>query len=267
VKATVRGVTLHYEESGRGEPVLLLPGTGARGRSWWLHQVPALVGAGFRAITPDNRGAGDSDPPPAGMTIDDLVADAAGLIERLCDGPCRLIGSSMGAHIVQELVLARPELARQAVLMASRGRADAMSRAQARADRALYDDGVDLPAAYDAVTRAMQGLSPHTLADEQKAQDWLDLLEMSGGGIDAGVRAQLGVDLDVDRLTAYRAIRVPTLVIGFADDLIAPPYRGRELADAIPGAAYAEIPAAGHYGYLEQPGAVNAAILRFFTPA
>jgi pimeloyl-ACP methyl ester carboxylesterase len=254
VKVTVRGVTLHYEESGRGEPVLLVPGMGARGRTWWLHQVPALVGAGYRAITLDNRGAGHSDPAPGGMTIDDLVADVAALIEHLCDGPSRLVGSSLGAHIVQELILARPGLARQAVLMASRGRPDAFSRALARAEKSRYDDAVDLPAAYDAVMRAMQNLSPHTLADEQKAQDWLDIFEMSAAGPDDGVRAQLDVDVHTDRLSAYAAIRVPTLVVAFADDMVAPTVRGRELAATIPGAEYAEIPAAGHYGFLEQPG-------------
>jgi pimeloyl-ACP methyl ester carboxylesterase len=267
VRATVRGVTLHYEESGRGEPVLLVPGTGARGRTWWLHQVPALVGAGYRAITLDNRGAGHSDPAPDGMTIDDLVADAAALIGDLCDGPARLIGSSMGAHIVQELALARPELARQAVLMASRGRPDAFSLALTRSFKALHDAGTDVPAACDAVIRAMQNLSPHTLTDEQKVQDWLDVFEMSAAGPDDGVRAQLDIDLHTDRLAAYAAIRVPTLVVAFADDLVSPPLRGRELAAAIPGAGYAEIPAAGHYGYLEQPAAVNAAVLSFFAQA
>ena len=54
-------------------------------------------------------------------------------------------------------------------------------------------------------------------------------------------------------------------VISFADDLVAPPPRGRELASTIPSARYLEIPDAGHYGYLEQPGAVNAAVLDFFA--
>jgi pimeloyl-ACP methyl ester carboxylesterase len=54
-------------------------------------------------------------------------------------------------------------------------------------------------------------------------------------------------------------------VLSFADDLVAPAARGRELAAAIPGARYTEIRDAGHYGYLEQPEAVNAAMLRFFA--
>ncbi|GAA3239611.1 alpha/beta fold hydrolase [Dactylosporangium siamense] len=258
--------TLHYEETGTGDAVVLVPGTGAAGRTWRLHQVPALVAAGYRAITVDNRGVPPSDPAGPGLTVADLVADTAGLVERLAGGPCRLVGSSMGAHIVQELLLTRPDLATQAVLMGSRGRPDAFSRALAAAERSLHDEHVQVPAGYDATMRALRNLSPRTLQDDQAVQDWLDIFEMSAPDVtDRGVRAQLDVDMRTDRLGAYRRISTPTLVLSFADDLVAPAARGRELAAAIPGARYTEIRDAGHYGYLEQPDAVNAAMLRFFA--
>ena len=260
------GVTLHYEEAGRGEPVLLLPGSGSRGRTWLLHQVPALVDAGYRAITLDNRGAGKSGPARPGLTVGDLVADTAAVIEQVAGGPCRLVGTSMGAFVVQELLLVRPQLASRAVLMASRARPDAMSLAMAAAERELADSGAALPPAYDAVQRALQNLSPRTLADPDEVQDWLDILEMSPTDwTDPGQRAQLDVTLDGDRRAAYATITVPTLVMSFADDLLAPPVRGRELAEAIPSAVYTEIADAGHYGYLERPEAVNQAMLRFLA--
>ena len=43
---TVRGVTISFDEYGSGEPVILLTGTGGRGREWSAHQVPALTSAG-----------------------------------------------------------------------------------------------------------------------------------------------------------------------------------------------------------------------------
>ncbi|AGZ44707.1 alpha/beta fold hydrolase [Actinoplanes friuliensis] len=260
----VGDITLHYEESGRGAPVLLIPGTAARGRTWWLHQVPALVAAGYRAITLDNRGVGKSGPAVPGLSIADLVGDTVAVIEQVVGGPCRLIGTSMGAYVVQELLVTRPDLVYRAVLMAGRARPDAVSATLAAAERALVAAGVVLPPEYDAVTRALQNLSPRTLEDPVTAQDWLDILEMSPTDwTDAGHRAQLGVTVDTDRRAAYRTITVPTLVMSFADDLIAPAVRGRELAAAIPGARYAEIADAGHYGYLEQPDAVNSALLAF----
>jgi len=259
-------VRVHYDQTGRGEPVLLIPGTGARGRTWSLHQVPALVEAGYRALTLDNRGVGLSGPAKPGLTVDDLVTDVATVIETVLGQPCRLIGSSMGAHIVQELIVTRPELCRQAVLMASRARPDAFSLAFAAAERTLYDSGARVPADYDAVTRALQNLSPSTLRDNNAVQDWLDVFEMSPvERADPGQRAQLDVVIDTDRRAAYRSIRVPALVISFVDDLVAPPCCGRELAATIPSARYVEIRDAGHYGYLEKPEAVNAALLDFFA--
>ena len=264
----VGDITLHYEESGRGAPVLLIPGTAARGRTWSLHQVPALVGAGYRAITVDNRGVGGSGPAAPGLTVGNLVADTVAMIERVAGGPCRLIGASMGAYVVQELLLARPELVSQAVLMASRARPDAVSLALAAADRVMAGAGIALPPEYDAVNRALQNLSPRTLEDQENAQDWLDILEMSPTDwSDPGQRAHLDVVVDTDRRAAYQGIRVPTLVLSFADDLVAPEARGRELADTIPESRYVRIADAGHYGSLERPAAVNDAILGFFAGA
>lgn len=264
----VGDITLHYEESGRGAPVLLIPGTAAAARTWWLHQVPALAEAGYRAITPDNRGVGRSGPAAPGLTVRDLVADTVAIIERVAGGPCRLIGTSMGAYVVQEVLVARPELVSQAVLMAGRARPDAVSLALAAADRAMAAAEPALPPEYDAVNRALQNLSPRSLEDEENAQDWLDILELSPTDW-AGPeqRAHLDVVVDTDRRPAYRGIRVPTLVLSFADDLIAPEARGRELADTIPDARYVRIADAGHYGFLEQPAAVNDAILGFFAGA
>jgi pimeloyl-ACP methyl ester carboxylesterase len=96
-------------------------------------------------------------------------------------------------------------------------------------------------------------------------QDWLDLFEFSGSGISAGVRAQLEVEDFSDRLAAYGRIRVPSLVIGFADDLMVPSYLAREVAEVIPGARYEEIEDCGHFGYLERPAEVNKLLLKFFT--
>lgn len=64
---------------------------------------------------------------------------------------------------------------------------------------------------------------------------------------------------------AYNAITRPLLVIGFTDDRMIPAYLCREVADAVPGAQYVEIPDAGHSGYLEQPEKVNQLILDFLA--
>jgi alpha/beta hydrolase fold len=82
-------------------------GQAAGGNVWTTFQVPALNKAGYEAITFDNRGIPPSDAPPGDYSLADLVADTAGLIEALDAGPCRLVGTSMGAFIATELAVSR----------------------------------------------------------------------------------------------------------------------------------------------------------------
>lgn len=260
----INGIDLSFDDHGAGEPVVMVTGTGAPGRVWRTHQVPALKAAGYRVITLDNRGIPPTGPCPDDFTLDDMAADIAGLIEYLGAGPCRVVGFSLGAIIVQQLLVARPELVRQAVLIATCGRADALIAAMSAADMEMCDSGVKLPPRFSAYIHAIQNLSPETLNDEDKLRDWLDILEMSMPDLSA-VRRQLSLQMIPSLLPEYRGITCPCLVIGFQDDLVVRPYLAREVADVIPGSTYTEIPGCGHYGYLEKPAEVNAAIVGFFA--
>ncbi|PPK68820.1 thioesterase [Actinokineospora auranticolor] len=259
---TENGIRLSYHDHGGGPPVLLLTGTGAAGSVWDLHQVPALRAAGFRVITMDNRGIPPSDDGAAGFTIDDLVADVVALIDHLGVAPCHVVGTSMGAYIAQELALAHPELVDAVVLMAACGRSSLVQRVLAEGEAELIARGTALPPGLHAAIRAMHNLGPDTLADDDLAADWLDLFAASGSW-GPGVRAQLLLSALPDRLDAYRAIKVPSHVISFEHDLVAPPAAGRELAAAIPGATHRTVPGCGHFGYLENPDAVNREVVEF----
>ena len=66
-----------------------------------------------------------------------------------------------------------------------------------------------------------------------------------------------------DMTAALGRIRCPTLVIVGREDVISPPTEMRDMASAIPGCKFVEIPDAGHLSPLENPAAVNAAIGEF----
>ncbi|MEV0250331.1 alpha/beta hydrolase [Nocardia sp. NPDC050712] len=273
--ATVNGIPLNYQVKGDrakgtdvkggGPLVVMIMGTGSPGRVWELHQVPALLAAGYRVCTFDNRGIAPTFEGAGGIHIDELVADTAALIELLGEGPALVVGTSMGARVAQELALARPDLVRKAVFMAGHGRLDQFQKTLSLGEHALDASGAQLPAKYEAAMTAVMNLSPATMANANAARDWLDLFEFTGGPVTPGIRAQRRMDHDFDRVQAYRGITVPCLSVGFADDRMIPPYLSREVADAIPGARYQEIPDAGHFGYLERPEAVNKILLDFFA--
>lgn len=256
-------MNLAYEEAGSGDPVLFIAGTGGAGRTWHIHQVPAFVAAGYRCITFDNRGIGATEN-AGGFSTEQMVADTAELIERVAGGPTRLVGLSMGAFIAQELMLARPDLVHQGVLMGTRARLDDTRKAFRAAEVALAESGIDLPPAYAAKVRVLENFSPKTI-NSPAVGEWLEMFTAFPLKRTAGWRAQLTVVPRENRLPAYRSMTTPVLVIGFADDVITPPALGRELGEALPNGRYVQIANAGHLGFLERPDTVNTAMLEFFA--
>lgn len=255
------GIRLAYGRQGRGERVLLIMGQAAAGRVWTLYQTPALVRAGYQAITLDNRGIPPSDVPRGKYSLADMVADTKGVIEALEAAPCRIVGASLGAMIAQELAISWPHLVRCAVLIATKSRSDAARAAMEQSERALLESGIELPGDYQAATAVLQMLSPATLNSDADVTLWLETFRLSSGRDNA--RGQAWIDTGTDRRAALREVTVPCRVIAFADDLITPPHLGAEVAESIPDCDFVEIPGCAHSGYLERPSKVNSAIIEF----
>jgi pimeloyl-ACP methyl ester carboxylesterase len=260
------GIRLAFERHGRGERVLFIMGSSAGGRVWTLHQTPAVVAAGYQAITFDNRGIPPSQVPPGRYSLDDMVADTKGVIEAIGAAPCCIVGTSLGAVVAQELAIRWPELVRCAVLMSTKSRSDPTRLAHGRAYQALAESGVQLPPEFRASVTAFEMLSPATLNDPVASAAWLDTLRHAAVTSPAGLGGgQEWVDLTDDRRDTLRGITAPCRVITFADDLVTPPFLGAEVAEAIPDCDLIEIENAGHFGYLERPAETNSAILEFLA--
>jgi alpha-beta hydrolase superfamily lysophospholipase len=88
-------IEIHYEDHGAGQPVVLIHGYPLSGRAW-DKQVPALLDAGYRAITYDRRGFGASSQPATGYDYDTFAADLHALLEHLDLDDTVLVGHSMG---------------------------------------------------------------------------------------------------------------------------------------------------------------------------
>src|SRR3954462_6638105 len=88
-------ITIHYEDVGSGQPVVLIHGFPLSGRSW-EKQIPPLLEAGFRVITYDRRGFGQSSQPSVGYDYDTFAADLHKLLTELDLRDAVLTGFSMG---------------------------------------------------------------------------------------------------------------------------------------------------------------------------
>ncbi len=88
-------IEIYYEDHGAGQPVVLIHGYPLSGRAG-DKQVPALLDAGYRVITYDRRGFGQSSQPTAGYDYDTFAADLSALLEHLDLRDAVLVGHSMG---------------------------------------------------------------------------------------------------------------------------------------------------------------------------
>lgn len=116
------GITIHYEERGSGDPLILIMGLGAPGSRWEDHA--SCYEQHFRCILIDNRGAGGSDKPQGPYSTHTMAEDVAGLMQTLGIENARVAGISMGSAIAQELALSYPERVHSLVLISSWSRCD-----------------------------------------------------------------------------------------------------------------------------------------------
>jgi non-heme chloroperoxidase len=100
---TATPTEIFYEDLGAGQPVVLIHGWPLSGRMW-EGQVSALLDAGFRTITYDRRGFGQSGRPTAGYDYDTFASDLNDLLTKLNLTNVALFGFSMGGGEVARYV-------------------------------------------------------------------------------------------------------------------------------------------------------------------
>jgi pimeloyl-ACP methyl ester carboxylesterase len=112
-------VEIAYNDQGTGDPVLLIHGFASNARVNWVDTgwVKTLVDAGFRVITIDNRGHGESEKlyDPKFYEAAEMAEDARRLLDHLGVERCYVMGYSMGARISAFLAIMHPRRVRAAV--------------------------------------------------------------------------------------------------------------------------------------------------------
>lgn len=265
-RAPANGITIEYETFGdpAAPPVLLVMGLGAQMISWNDEFCELLAGRGFHVIRFDNRDcglstwmdeAGPADIPGAingeaapAYTLDDMAADAVGLLDALRIPAAHVVGASMGGFIAQLAAINHPERVLTLTSIMS-GPAHPESAAPTHEATAV----LFVPPAATREERITQDMwirrvlmGPADPFDEQVER------ARAERGIDrayhpAGTGRQFAAVLAGEpRLERLRGLRVPTLVIHGLADILVPVENGRAVAAAVPGARLLEIEGMGH---------------------
>jgi non-heme chloroperoxidase len=96
-------IELYYEDHGTGRPVVLIHGYPLNGHSW-ERQHRVLLDAGYRVVTYDRRGFGQSSQPTIGYEYDTFAADLKALLDHLDLTDATLVGFSMGSGEVTRYI-------------------------------------------------------------------------------------------------------------------------------------------------------------------
>ena len=102
-KENASDIELYYEDHGSGEPVVLIHGYPLNGASW-EKQTTVLLSKGYRVITYDRRGFGQSSQPATGYNYDTFAQDLQKLLAHLRLQSFSLVGFSMGGGEVARYI-------------------------------------------------------------------------------------------------------------------------------------------------------------------
>jgi pimeloyl-ACP methyl ester carboxylesterase len=110
VRVEADGVSIWYEVTGQGRPVILLHGFPDSGRLW-RHQVPALAESGFQVIVPDLRGYGLSGKPEAveSYSLPALAGDVLAVLGDAGAERAHVVGHDWGAALGWVLASLAPD--------------------------------------------------------------------------------------------------------------------------------------------------------------
>lgn len=253
--AQANGIEIHYETFGdpADAPVLLINGLGSQMTRWPEAFCEKLTARGYFAIRFDNRDVGLSTwfKPGDAYRLEDMAADAVGLLDALGIAKAHIAGVSMGGMIAQTVAARHPERVLSLTsIMSSTGDPAAM-QSTPEAAAVLNTPAPDPKADFEAfVAHGMRnartiGSPGYPWTDEQIRQRVIS--EYQRASNPAGVARQMAaIRATGDRTEWCRTIACPTVVLHGADDPLVPLAGGEATARAVPGAELRVIPGMGH---------------------
>ncbi|MGV9728690.1 alpha/beta fold hydrolase [Streptomyces albogriseolus] len=263
-------IDLYYEDHGTGQPVVLIHGYPLDGHSW-EKQTAALLAAGYRVITYDRRGFGQSSQPTTGYDYDTFAADLNTVMETLDLRDAVLVGFSMGTG----------EVGRYLGTYGSERVAKAAFLASLEPYLLKTDDN---PTGVDAAV--FEGIEKAVIADRYAYftgfyQDFYNLDENLGTRISeealrnswnvaAGSSAYASIAAVATWTTDFRAdvakIDVPALILhGTADRILPIEATGEPFHRALPQAEYVVVEGAPHGLLWTHAQEVTDALLAFLA--
>ena len=273
MKVSANGLQIEVDDQGpRDAPVVLLVmGLGMQLTGWPEELVALLVAQGFRVVRFDNRDAGLSDgfdhagvpsiplnalrhalrlPVRSPYALEDMAADAIGVLDALGIARAHVVGASLGGMISPHLAAQWPERVASLTLIMTTSGSRRLPGPTLHARRALMAQ----PANRELETLVAHSIRVFTAIGSpgEYRPAPADLRARVLAHITRAQRPQgsarqlLAIAADGDRTPLLARIQAPTQVIHGELDPLVPVANGRELVKRIPGAQGDFIEGMGH---------------------
>ena len=245
------GIKINYEETGTGEPLLLIMGITAPWSVWEQHS--NFWSQSFRCIMPDNRGVGHSDKPSGNYSSEMMADDHAALLRELGVEKARVVGVSMGSIIAQQLAIRHPDLVQSTVLMCPWARCDNYAKS-------VFNLMINTKARLtpDEFMEFIQLLifAKGSWDDDATHQGFLSGRQDAANDANPqplhGLVGQAIACIEHNVVDELNKISCSSLVIGGEQDIFTPPWMANEVANGIPNAELHLYPGAGHAFHWER---------------
>jgi pimeloyl-ACP methyl ester carboxylesterase len=269
------GIQIAYESMGnpKAETILLISGTNAQLTMWPMELCQNLVRQGYRVVRFDNRDIGlstkfeqagmpdwaaiakalqEGTKPPVPYTLDDMAADAVGLLDALHIVKAHMVGASMGGMIAQRVAYTYPQRTLSLVSIMSGGGSPTFPPVA----KPEVLGQIPLPAAPSDTTAYIQRelLTMKLLSGKMYPSDEQQLLQLIRKDVQRsyapnGLHRQGAASMAgfyAGRQAQLKTIKVPTLVIHGSDDPLVAVEAGKDIATIVPNARFELIAGMGH---------------------
>ncbi|ROO83104.1 pimeloyl-ACP methyl ester carboxylesterase [Actinocorallia herbida] len=262
----VEGGRIAYEVAGEGPLVVLSHGIGDR-RQTFRHLSAALVKAGYRVVSTDLRGHGDSEITFSSYKRTDTANDLLALVRHLGSGPAVLIGQSFGAGAATVAAADSPE---DIVAIVQIGPGVRAPKIRLRDVNGRFVKGIALLAMAALLRslgfwrRYLDFAYPGVRMADHDAELTALMAKMGEPGR-MKVFSTMMTGSSADSAAALARVQVPALVImGTMDpDFPNPRAEAEDLARVLPHGEVSLIEGAGHYPHAQYPAETAEAVLGF----
>jgi len=258
MRIRVGDIRINYELSGNaGGPVVMLSHSLGASMVMWEPQLAALE-PNYRVLRFDTRGHGGTDAPPGRYTLEQLAADAVGLLDALRIDRVHFAGLSMGGMIAQCLALAPVNR------LLSLALCDTAAVVPNEA-HPIWKERIDT-----ARKNGLGALVEETLQRWftgpylKRNPPWVDRIRR--GFVETPVDGFVGCSEAIrrlDYLERLRAVNLPTLIIVGEEDPGTPVAAAEAMHARISGSELVVIPSAAHLSNIEQVDIFNRTLTAF----